>query len=90
MQRGTLSRQNSYEERSPSLRALSDLNDEDEDEVQTQAAINRNDSPSAALPMDQRDLERGMQQAGESQSWRDWAQGWLSTPRQREEADRNR
>jgi hypothetical protein len=93
MQRGTLSRQNSDGDRS-SLRALSELDDEDEEEVQAQVATSRNDSPSAALPMDQRDLERGLQQQPrEAQSWRDWAQGLVASlpaPRRREEVDRDR
>jgi hypothetical protein len=95
MQRGTPSRQNSYEERSPS-RALADLDDENEEELQAQAATSRNDSPSAALPMDERDLERGLhqrQQIRESESWRHWAMGLLShlpAPRRREEVDRDR
>lgn len=96
MQRGALSRQNSFEERTPS-RSISDLDDEDEEEVQARAATSRNDSPSAALPMDERDLERGMQQqrqdAPASESWREWAFGLLSQvppPRRREEVDRDR
>jgi len=73
MQRSTLSRQNSYEGRVSSQRSSDD--EEDEDEVQAQVANNRNDSPTAALPMDEHDLERGEQRGGESENWREWALG---------------
>lgn len=91
MQRTPLSRQSSYEE-NISPHSLSD-DDEDEEEVQVQAATNRNDSPTASLPMDERDLESGDQRADESESWRDWALGFLPNlpmNRRREEADRDR
>ena len=58
MQRGTLSRQNSFEE-SASSESRSDMDDADEEDVQARAALTRNDSPSAALPLDQRDVEIG-------------------------------
>jgi hypothetical protein len=99
MQRDSLSRQNSYEERTSS-RALSDLEDEDEEEVQAQAATTRNESPSAALPMDEGDLERGLHRRRteppsqpQAESLRDWAVGLLAqipAPRRREEVDRDR
>ena len=97
MQRGNLSRQNSFEERS-SVHSAAELNAEDEDEMQARAATTRNDSPSAALPMDEGDLERGMQsqrrEVPTSESWRDWAIGLLSQtpqPRRRDdEVDRDR
>ncbi|KIW04093.1 uncharacterized protein PV09_04910 [Verruconis gallopava] len=78
LQRGVLSRQSSYEERTPS-RELSDIDDEDDDEVQAQVATSRNDSPSAALPMDTRDLERGEQQRQQRDApWRDWMNDLMS------------
>jgi len=91
MQRGNLSRQNSFEERS-SVHSAAELNAEDEDEMQARAATTRNDSPSAALPMDEGDLERGMQsqrrEVPTSESWRDWAIGLLSqTPQPRRRDD---
>lgn len=96
LQRGNLSRQNSFDDRTSSP-SISPLDAEDEEEVQTRAAVTRNDSPSAALPMDERDLERNTQSreaATPSESWRDWAAGFLSAaapqPRRREEADRDR
>lgn len=100
MQRGNLSRQNSFEDRPESL-AHSDLDDVDEEEVQTQAATARNDSPSAALPMDDRDLEIGSRQqrlrrdAPPFEVWREWATSFLpqassSQTRRRDEADRDR
>jgi hypothetical protein len=94
MQRGNLSRQNSFDDRtSPS--SNTDLDAEDEEEIQARAALMRNDSPSAALPMDQGDLERGVQrrEGSTSDSWREWAVGLLSpAPQSRrgEEADRDR
>ena len=97
MQRGNLSRQNSFEDRSESL-ANSDLDDVDEEEVQAQAATARNDSPSAALPMDEQDLEVGTRQQRDApplEAWRDWATSFLpqassSRSRRRDEADRDR
>lgn len=99
MQRGTLSRQNSSDDRA-SLGPISTLDDQDEEEVQARAANTRNDSPSAALPMNEHDLERGLQRhrtepnASEASSWREWAINLLAPAPQpsrgREEADRNR
>ena len=79
MQRGTLSRQNSSEGRTASTRTMSSMDDADEDELQEQAALLRNDSPSAALPIDEQDLERGSahQQQDEQNSWREWFFGLL-------------
>jgi hypothetical protein len=94
MQRGNLSRQNSFEDRT-SNSSISGIGAEEEEEVQARAAISRNDSPSAALPMEQGDLERGLQrrEAAAPESWREWAMGLLSPtsqPPRREEVDRDR
>jgi hypothetical protein len=76
MQRGSLSRQNSYDRHHDSSSS-----DEDEEDIQAQAAESRNDSPSAAFPItpsrEDLDLERGNDR-GRSRSpvretWRDWA-----------------
>ena len=96
MQRGSLSRQNSDDR--ASANSISDLDAEDEEELQARTAMNRNDSPSAALPIGDGDLERGIQterrDAPASESWRDWAIGLLAQtpqPRRRdEEVDRDR
>jgi hypothetical protein len=100
MQRGSLSRQNSYDrhqrDASPS---------DDEDEVQAQAAINRNDSPSSAMPMpfsNDLDLELGLEEEGNSRSssprpssivperWRDWLIAIFGGRRAEPEVDRDR
>jgi hypothetical protein len=81
MQRGSLSRQSSYENRHGSgSESLSD----DEEDIQAQAAENRNDSPTAALPVpvvgEDQDLERGIERSRSRspryQSWRDWRRSW--------------
>ncbi|KAF2426483.1 hypothetical protein EJ08DRAFT_721686 [Tothia fuscella] len=74
MQRGSLSRQNSFDENHQSS--------EDEEDIQVQAAENRNDSPTAAMPVpsvaEDLDLERGAQRSRSpsprppTQSWRSW------------------
>jgi hypothetical protein len=97
MQRGNLSRQNSYE------RHQQDSSSEDEDDIQVQAAETRNDSPTAALPItpatEERDLERGPERGRSrspaSNSWRDWATSTFfrfggRTSSRRHEADRDR
>jgi hypothetical protein len=75
------------------------MDDADEDELQEQAALLRNDSPTAALPMDEHDLERGsaQQQHDEQHSWREWFIGLLpglqpvtSIGQRRDDVDRDR
>jgi hypothetical protein len=100
MQRGNLSRQSSYDrhqrDASPS---------DDEDEVQAQAAIARNDSPTSAIPMpfsNNHDLELGVEDERASRSssprpssivperWRDWFMGIFGGRRTGPEVDRDR
>ena len=100
MQRGSLSRQNSYDrnQRDPSP-------SDDEDDVQAQAAITRNDSPTSAMPMpfsNDPDLELGVDDERTSRSssprrsaivlerWRDWLRGVFGGRRAQPEADRDR
>lgn len=101
MQRGSLSRQNSYD-----LHQRDASSSEDhEDEVQAQAAINRNDSPTSAMPMpfsNNPDLELGIEEERRSRSssprppsivperWRDWFIGIFGGRRAEPEVDRNR
>jgi len=91
MQRNTLSRQNSYDPHR-------DSSSEDEEDIQAQAANNRNDSPSAALPMpmsgDETDLERGAERSrtqNNPDNWRDWVLSLFGgVPARRHEIDRDR
>ncbi|TID16343.1 hypothetical protein E6O75_ATG11461 [Venturia nashicola] len=101
MQRGSLSRQNSYDRHQRDASS----SDEDEDEVQAQAANNRNDSPTSAMPMpfsNNPDLELGIEEERRSRSssprplplvperWRDWLMGFLGGRGAEPEVDRNR
>ena len=66
-----------------------------EEDIQAQAAHNRNDSPTAALPMptasDEPDLERGSDRERRSpEIWTEWLFGSLPSGRRREEVDRDR
>lgn len=78
---------------------------DDEDDVQAQAAIIRNDSPTSAMPMpfsNNLDLELGVEEEQRSRSssprpssilperWRDWFLGIFGGRRAEPEVDRNR
>jgi hypothetical protein len=81
MQRGSLSRQNSYDRRHHDSSS-----DDDEEDIQAQAAQTRNDSPTAALPItpttEDTDLERGLEpsrsRSPNRESWRSWAASLFS------------
>lgn len=105
MQRGSLSRQNSYDRHQRDASSSDEDEDEDEDEVQAQAANNRNDSPTSAMPMpfsNNLDLELGIEEEQRSRSssprppslvperWQDWFMGFFGGRRAEPEVDRNR
>ncbi|QDS67759.1 hypothetical protein FKW77_006290 [Venturia effusa] len=101
VQRGSLSRQSSYD----SHQRDASSSDDDEDEIQAQAAIARNDSPTSAIPMptsSNSDLELGIEEERRlrssssrphsivPESWRDWFMGMFGGRRAEPEVDRNR